>query len=89
MEINENLKSGEKSLAFGHATRTADVTQIKRMLTSCLDAKREWGKPRQSASGEGLCAEPASAPLFAPWEPPQVGAASPRPRCIAYLKAPI
>ncbi|WP_149031083.1 hypothetical protein [Moorena producens] len=47
----------------------------------------------QSASGGnhgsrswrmGLCAEPASAPLFAPWEPPQVGGAFPRPRCIAF-----
>ncbi|NEQ82670.1 MAG: hypothetical protein F6K26_21230 [Moorea sp. SIO2I5] len=33
----------------------------------CLDAKREWGKPRQSASGGN----------------PQDRAASPRPRCIA------
>ncbi|NEO42824.1 MAG: hypothetical protein F6K55_01110 [Moorea sp. SIO4A3] len=44
--------------ANGHATRMAtlcerrwELTHIKRMLTYCLDAKREWGKQRQSASG--------------------------------------
>ncbi|WAN69422.1 hypothetical protein BJP36_35620 [Moorena producens JHB] len=33
------------------------------------------GETTAVAHGEGLCAEPASAPLFAPWEPP-------RPRCL-------
>ncbi|NEO39563.1 MAG: hypothetical protein F6J90_25815 [Moorea sp. SIOASIH] len=53
------------------------------------------------AHGEGLCAEPASAPLFAPWKPrqslmgetpktalpPQDRAASPRPHCLPCSEA--
>ncbi|NEO63312.1 MAG: hypothetical protein F6J98_23895 [Moorea sp. SIO4G2] len=40
--------------ANGHATRMAtlcerpwEITQIKQMVSCCLDAKREWGKPPQ------------------------------------------
>ncbi|WAN69279.1 hypothetical protein BJP36_43755 [Moorena producens JHB] len=50
--------------------RRWDLTQIKQMVTCCLDPKREWGKPRQSASG-------GNPPMKA--LPPQDRAASPRP----------
>ncbi|WAN69587.1 hypothetical protein BJP36_36470 [Moorena producens JHB] len=52
------------------------------------------GETTAVAHGEGLCAEPASAPVLmqslmggTPKTalPPQDRAASPRPRCIAFL----
>ncbi|NEO41461.1 MAG: hypothetical protein F6J90_36095 [Moorea sp. SIOASIH] len=52
------------------------------------NGSRSWGKPRQLlmggtavAHGEGLCAEPASAPCK-PRGNPQDRAASPRPHCL-------
>ncbi|WAN69455.1 hypothetical protein BJP36_35790 [Moorena producens JHB] len=65
--------SGQRS-AVGQATQmatllevpSADVTEIKPMLTCCLDPKREWGKPPQVVNGAfsvGELNSPRVAPL--------------------------
>ncbi|NEO62901.1 MAG: hypothetical protein F6J98_21670 [Moorea sp. SIO4G2] len=58
---------------------------IKSSLTF-LDAKREWGKPRQLLMGRG-CVRNLRPHLVSPVGTPFGGTASPRPRCIANNRA--
>ncbi|NEO95469.1 MAG: hypothetical protein F6K56_36900, partial [Moorea sp. SIO3G5] len=46
------------------------------------------GETTAVAHGEGLCAEPASAPLFAPWNGSRSWGRPPRPRCLPKTALP-
>ncbi|NEO23595.1 MULTISPECIES: hypothetical protein [Moorena] len=43
--VSRQLKAHAGRTALWNRVLTCDLTQIKPMVSCCLDAKREWGKP--------------------------------------------